>query len=39
MKASKAKDKAILMVAGARHGSSVLDVPWANASVQAFLAR
>jgi pimeloyl-ACP methyl ester carboxylesterase len=39
MKASKAKDKALMLVAGARHGSSVLDVPWANAAVQAFLAR
>jgi pimeloyl-ACP methyl ester carboxylesterase len=39
MKASKAKDKAILIVAGARHGSSLLDVPRAKARVQAFLAR
>jgi pimeloyl-ACP methyl ester carboxylesterase len=39
MKASKAKNKATLMVAGGRHGSSLLDVPWAKASVQAFLAR
>jgi len=39
MKASKARDKAILIVPGARHGSSILDVPWANAHVQAFLAR
>ena len=39
MKASKAENKATLMVAGARHGSSLLDVPWAKASVQAFLAR
>lgn len=39
MKASKAKDKAILIVAGGRHGSSLLDVPWANVRVQAFLAR
>jgi pimeloyl-ACP methyl ester carboxylesterase len=39
MKASKARNKAMLMVAGGRHGSSVLDVPWAKASVQAFLAR
>jgi len=39
MRASKARDKAILVVAGGRHGSSLLDVPWAKSHVQAFLAR
>jgi dienelactone hydrolase len=39
MKASKARNKAILIVRGARHGSSVLDVPWAKAHVLMFLAR
>jgi pimeloyl-ACP methyl ester carboxylesterase len=39
MTAAKARDKAILLVPGGVHGSSVLDVPWAKAHVLAFLAR
>jgi pimeloyl-ACP methyl ester carboxylesterase len=39
MRASIAKDKAVAVYAGARHGSSVLDVPAAKALVLAFLKR
>jgi pimeloyl-ACP methyl ester carboxylesterase len=39
MRASVAKDKAVAVYAGARHGSSVLDVPAAKALVLAFLKR
>jgi alpha-beta hydrolase superfamily lysophospholipase len=37
MKAARAKDKAIVLYAGARHGSSLLDVPRAKTLVLAFL--
>jgi len=37
MRAAVAKDKAVAVYAGARHGSSVLDVPRAKAFVLAFL--
>lgn len=37
MRAAVAKDKAVVVYAGARHGSSVLDVPRAKALVLAFL--
>jgi dienelactone hydrolase len=37
MRAARAKDKAIVLYAGARHGSSLLDVPRAKALVLAFL--
>jgi pimeloyl-ACP methyl ester carboxylesterase len=39
MKASRARNKAILIVAGGRHGTSLLAVAWAKAYVEAFLAR
>lgn len=39
MAVAKARNKAILMVRGASHGSSILDVPWAKEHVLAFLAR
>jgi pimeloyl-ACP methyl ester carboxylesterase len=39
MRAAVAKDKAVAVYAGARHGSSVLDVPRAKAFVLAFLER
>ena len=39
MKAARARDKAIALYAGVRHGSSLLDVPRAKALVLAFLER
>ena len=39
MKAAAAKDKLLLVVGGAGHGSSLLDLPRPKALVLAFLAR
>jgi alpha-beta hydrolase superfamily lysophospholipase len=39
MKAARAKDKAIVIYAGGRHGSSLLDVPKAKGLALAFLTR
>jgi pimeloyl-ACP methyl ester carboxylesterase len=39
MTVARARDKAVLVVPGAIHGSSVLAVPWAKEHVLAFLAR